>query len=257
MGILDIFRTPAPEAAPQPAQQQAPAAAPVAPTATPGNIPDTATPGAQPAPNTDPNGVVPAQVTPATDAIDYPLAEFKDLWQTKPTDSNQPSNTPTPLDAATVQKAVAKTDFSQALTPDTLAAIAAGGEGTAKAFAEALNQVAQQSVTQSIMVANKLNEKAIADALAGQETKLQAQVRSQAAADHLKTSNPVFDNPAVKPIIEATHSQLLQKFPNATAQELTDMTNNFIVAMGKSFAPKDTVNDNSGPDETDWNKFLS
>lgn len=251
MGIFDIFTNNTPEAAPQQAAPQ------VAPVATPGNIPDAATTSAPQAPATAANGVVPEQVPPAQAVPDSHLAEFNSLWETKPTDPNQPSNTPTPLDAAAVQQAVAKTNFSQSITPDTLAAVAAGGEEAQQAFANAMNQVAQQVMVQSTMVNNKLTEKAIADALASQQTSMQEQVRQQAAADHLKTSNPLFSNPAVKPVIEATQAQLLQKFPNATAQELTDMTQNYITAMGAAFAPPTTVNDNAGPAQTDWDNFLN
>ena len=243
-GIFDIF-------SPKPAEQAAPQAAPVAPVATPGNIPDAATPNAQPA-----QPVAPAVVEPAVP--DSPLAEFSKLWEDAPIDPNKPTPTaPTPLDAEAVQKAVAKTDFSQSITPETLAAIAAGGEEAQKAFAQAMNQTAQQVMVQSTMVNEKLTQKAIKDALAANQVTMQDQVRAQAVADHAKTQNPVFSDPAVKPVIEATQSQLIAKFPNATPQEITTMTQNFIIAMGTEFAPKEPINDNSGQDQTDWSKFIT
>lgn len=269
-GIFDIFTTkpavvPATPATAKPAivaatsvpAQPAQPAAAIPAVAPPGNIPDKATPSVpQPAGN-EPNGVVPEQVPAVAPVVpDSPLAEFSKLWDTAPVDPNKPSTTPAPLDTAAVQKAVAKTDFSTSITPETLTAIAAGGEDAQKAFATAMNQVAQQVMVQSISVNDKLTQKAIKDAMTANQASMQEQVRSLAAHDHLNTTNPLFSNPAVKPVIEATQAQLLLKFPNATAAEITTMTQNYIVEMGKTFAPVETINDNSGLDQTDWSKFV-
>ena len=209
-------------AAAQPAQP----AQPAAPTPTPpGNIP----------PTVDPSAQAPAPEAPTVP--DSPLAEFTTLWDTKPVDPNAPSTTPTPLDATAVQQAVAKTNFSQVITADTLSAVAGGGEGAQTAFAEAMNQVAQKVMADSINVNNKLTEKAIADALASQQATMQTQVRQQNAADHLKNTNPLFNDPAVQPVIQATQAALMQQFPDATPQQLTEMTQNYITKMGDAFAP--------------------
>lgn len=247
MSILDIFRTPpapAVPATPAVPAQQAPAA-PAGTPAPPGNIPDqqvVATPG---------NGVVPV---PQKD--ESPLAEFNTLWDTDPNKGDDAPAAPTPLDPEAVRKAVAKTDFSNVVTPDHLTAIAAGGEEAQAAFAQAMNAVAQQVMVQSTMVNNKLTEQAVERAIQSHTAGLPEMLRSQAASDHLKTANPLFSNPAVKPVIEATQTALLQKFPNATAAELTEMTQNYIVAMGESFAPAVVVND-GGLQETDWEAYLT
>lgn len=246
MSMFDIFKSndAAPYVAPteQAQAQPAPTTPPVA--AEPGNIPPV-DPAAQP-----PAGVPAVAVVP-----DSPLAEFSKLWDTKPVDPNAPNTTPTPLDAAAVQQAVAKTDFSQVITPETLAAIVAGGEGAEAAFAQAINMSSQKVMADSINVNNKLMEKAIKDALAGQQVQMQEQIRQQAAANHLKDTNPLFNDPAVKPVIEAAQSALMRQFPSATPEELTTMTNNYIQTMGKAFAPAAVTNDN-GAAGTDWDKFM-
>ena len=252
MGIFDAFKSnPAPQA---PAQQPAqPATTPTEP----GAIPNQSAPATQQTPVTDVNGVVPAgQPAPAEPKDDSPLAEFNTLWDTAPVDPNNPTpQEPAPLTADQVQKVVAKADFSKVITPENLTAIAAGGEDAQKAFAVAMNAVAQQVMVQSTMVNNKLTEKAVADALKKHTENLPAELRRQAAADHLKTSNPLFDNPAVKPVIAATQQKLLEKFPNATHEQITEMTQNYIVAMGEAFTPKAAVTDN-GLGEQDWTNFL-
>jgi len=250
MGLFDLF-TSAPAQQQQPAQQSAQQQQP--PTAAaPGNIPDQTTSATQANQATAPNGVVPAG------ASDSPLEQFKDLWNTAHVDGKEgaankqqaPTITPEAL-----QQVVSKVDFSKTLTPDMLAKVAAGGEDAQSAFAQAMNQVAQQVMIQSTLVNNKLTEQAVAAAIANQQASIPELLRTQAASDHLKTTNPLFSNPAVKPIIEATQAQLIQKFPQATPAELTKMTQDYILAMGNAFAPQTPVNSN-GPQEVDWEAFL-
>lgn len=222
--------------------------------------PGPAQPGNLPA-NVDPNAA-PAQPAPAaTPAVvetkdESPLAEFNTLWEDKPVDPNAPKPTePKQLTAEDLQKVIGKADFSTGINPETMTAIAAGGNDAQKAFAAAMNTVAQQVMIQATLVNNKLTEKAVTEAVAATEAKMPDLLRSLSASDHLKTTNPLFSNPAVKPVIEATQAQLQQKFPNATAAELTEMTQNYIVAMGNAFAPPSAMNDNDHQ-ETDWSKFL-
>ena len=229
-------------------------AAPV-PAANAGGDLQQAQPNVAQAPNTAPNGVVPATVPPAEALPNSPLDEFKELWQTAPTNSENTPNAPVALTAEAVQKAVANTNFASGVTPEVLAAITAGGDGAAKAFMDAINSSAQQVMVQSTMVNNKLTEKAVADAMVAQQASLPALLRSQQASSHLADTNPLFTNPAIAPVVEATQAQLLQKYPSATPAEITTMTQNYITEMGAAFAPAPAV---SGADAgTDWDKFMN
>lgn len=240
-----MFTKPAaPEAAPAP--QQVPAQ--------PGNLPAEAPAASNPAPNAEPNGVVPT--AQPDEKNNSPLAQYEKLWEPNPTDPNAPApSAPASLDPEAVQKAVSGADFSKVITAENLAAITAGGDDAAKAFTASMNAVAQQVLAQSTLVNNKMTEQAVKQALEQHSASLPEMLRSQAAADHLKTSNPIFSNPAVTPIIEATQTQLLQKYPNATAAELTKMTNEYILAMGKAFAPAPAADPNAAV-EADWDNFL-
>lgn len=220
--------------------------------ATPAVVVDPANPTV---PVTDP-AANPA-VAPAADpnAVKSPLDQFTKLWETVPNKDDKSNAAPAPLTAEQLQKVMAKIDFSSSVTPEQLAAIQTGGDEATAALPAILNAALQQSMVQTTLINNKLTEKAVADAIAKQAAELPAQLRSQTASDHLKTSNPLFSNPAVKPVIEATQAQLLQKFPNATPAEITKMTQDYITAMGETFAPKAVANDN-GVDSTDWDLFL-
>lgn len=239
-------------------QQQAPA--PVNPTATPGNMPESTPAPSNNTPGAEPNGVVPGQASNQQQTKDdSPLAQYQDLWQTSKQDEGQQSldsSSSQQLNAEDVQKIMAKQDFSAGLDQETLSAIAAGGEGAQNAFAKALNSVAQQVMVQSTMVNNKLTEKAVKEAIDAHNSKLPELLRSQSVSNHLKETNPLFSNPAVSPVIEATKQQLLAKFPDATNEQITEMAQNYVVEMGKAFSPQETVN-NNGPEEVNWDKFLN
>lgn len=279
MGILDIFRTAPAQPAQVPTKQLVPGqpgqpvqtgvvpipvsapapGQPPTPVATPpmqGNIPAASTVPVEPG---NPTAPVVTPAVPAEPAKPQsPLAEFSGLWDTKPTDpANPPPAGPTPLTAEAIQKVVGKANFASGITPETMTAIAAGGEEAQKAFAAALNAATQQAVTQAILASNKLTEQAVATAENKFAASLPELLRNQAAADHLKSSNPLFADPAIKPIIEATQAQMLEKNPTATHAQITEMTQNYILAMGEAFAPKKVVNDNVVGTETDWEAFLS
>lgn len=236
MGIFDglLSRQPA---TPAPAQQQQPIV--------PGNLPPDA--GV-----TDPNN---PHIPPAPTEPESPLAQYEKLWETVPDDPNNPAPAaPIELKAEDVQKAMANTNFTKAITPEQLAAISQGGEAAQQAFADAMNTVAQQVMVQSTLVSNKLSEKAVETALEAERNKLPQLMREQASTAHLSEANPIFNNPAVKPIIDSTKAQLLSKFPNATPAEITQMTQDYILAMGEAFSPQTT---DVTPGEQDWSNFLN
>jgi len=249
--MFDIFTSP-PAVEPTAAVPAAPVVAPAPGTPVePGNIP----PGAGIAdPNnpTLPLGVVPPVVAEPV-VPELPLDQFKTLWDDVAIDPNAPTpEVPVELKAEDIQKAVANANFTQAITPEQMTAISEGGEGAQKAFAEAMNVVAQQVMIQSTLVGNKLTNNAVAKALELERAKIPQMLRDQATTAHLTDTNPIFDNPAVKPIIEQTKAQLLAKNPTATPEQITQMTQDFILAMGEAFAPKAP---DLAPGETDWTRF--
>lgn len=242
---------PAPVAAPAPVQ--APVAAPVAAPTQQGNIP------AAPTVVTNPDGtpVVPAVVPAVSETKDEtPLAAFKDLWETAPIDPNAPAAPAAykPPTAEEIQKATAKADFTKNITPEQLAEVTAGGEGAGEALLKLLNTVGQQSLAQSTMVSAKLSEQALTAAIEAEVAKIPALVRAQTVQAHLKDTNPLFNNPAITPVIEATQERLQLKHPNATPAEITEMTQGFITAMGEHFAPK--VTEPTGIAADDWSDYL-
>ena len=246
--IMKMFQAP---------QTAAPATpAPGAPT-TPGNIPPgTGIPATTTTTGTAPNGVVPEPGTKPT-----PFEAFKDLWENKPADPNAPEPQKGvfgTIDPQKFMEAAGKIDFGKIITPEQLAAIQGGGEGAAKAFAEAMNKVAQSTYAQSAFATTKIVEQALAKSEEQFLAKLPQHIKKQTVTDSLRAENPIFSNPAVQPLIEAMETRFAVKFPNASAPELTKMAKDYIAEIGKSFSPKakEPKEAKTKSGETDWSKFL-
>ena len=232
---------------PAPVAKPADPAAPATPTP-PGAIP----------PNADvkdplvPEGAI---TDPAVPADNSPLAQFSKLWETKPADPNSPDPAkPAELKAEDVQKIVSQQDFTGMITPEQLTAVTGGGEDAQAALSQVLNAVVQNVMVQSTMVNNKLTQTAVNKAIADERATLPEQLRAGRSRDHLITENPLFDNPAVKPVMEATQKQLLQQYPNATDAELTKMTQDYVKAIAETLAPA-PITETTSSGDTDWSNF--
>jgi len=248
MGIMDIFKqAPAPVApaqGPNPGQLPANAAAATSSTSTAA---------------TAPNGVVPAS-TDLNSAAKSPLDAFNDLWQTDP---NAAPTTGQPLfnvkqeDLLTAAQAQ---NFTSHITPEQLAAIAAGGEGAIKAFSDSLNATAQHVYARSAFATTKIVENALGKAEQTMTSRIPGMIRQHNVSDGLRTENPAFAHPAAQPIISALEQQMSVKHPQATAKELRDMATQYLGAFAGAFNPATTEsagNPNSRMSAgTDWSTFL-
>lgn len=206
---------------------------------TPGNIP-----------------VVQPNLNSPTDAapIHSPLDQFKTLWEPI-VNKDLTNSSAMALDPAKLQELVAKADFSSTISRENLAKIAQGGEDAQKAFTDSMNTVAQQVMVQALLASNKITEQAVAKVNSAWETKLPEMLRKQTLSDNLLETNPIYSNPAIRPVIEAVQSQLTAKYPNATPTELKAMSNNFVKAMSEAFNPAPVVQTNK--ESFDWEKFLT
>jgi len=223
---------------------------------TPGNIPNPTT-VPQSSPGTANNGIVPNTV-PNEEKNKLPLDQFKTLWEpVKVEEGKQPITQNQNLDPDKLQELVSKANFSKVLSPETLSSIANGGEGAVEAFSTALNSVAQQVFMQATLASDKMLEQRLNSAMKAQEAKVQELVRQNQVSDTLNSKNSIFKDPAVAPVISALKSQLATKYPDATTTELTKMTEDYMIALAETFAPKSNQTNNpNAPKEQDWEKFL-
>lgn len=255
-GIMSMFSNMLPGAggnqqtnAPSGAQTGAP---------TPGNIPENAATSGVSNANTAPNGLLPGNQEGNSKSEATPLDQFQDIWKNDPIDPNaQQQGVFNNIDPKRFMEAAGKIDFTKVISQDQLQAISQGGESAVKAFAAALNSVAQTTYAQSAFAATKITEQAMARAKENLLAELPQHIKKQTVSENLRAENPIFQNPAVNPVISALEAQLTVKYPQASAREITTMAKQYVEALGTSFAPKPAVATNQSVDETDWDNFFN
>ena len=213
--------------------------------------------GTQQTQQTGANGIVPEI---KEDPNASPLDKHKDIWQTPTID---PKDAPKPgmfdnFDPAKMMEAAGKIDFSKVLTPEISAKLQAGGQDAAVAFAEGLNKVAQTVYGQSAVATANIVKEALKEQKASFEASLPGLMKGQQVDEALQQANALYNKPAVQPLVGALRTQLLQKYPQASASEVKDHIVNYLKDMSTEFAPKapDTQN-KTGPKEQDWSLFES
>lgn len=224
---------------------------------TPGNIPATPTVTATPG-----NGTVPdnAQTNPATtaDANASPLDAFKGLWDI---DAKQiEANTPKPvfsIDHSKLAEAASKNDFSKVITPAMLEKINAGGPEAMQAMMSAMNAMSQKAFADSAFAATQMIEAATNKQRAEFESKLPSLIKNQSVSNSMREESPIFNHPATKPMLDFFQAQLVQKYPNATARELQDLSKQYLTNFAEGLAPQKKQEAKTNPGETDWGTFLS
>ena len=240
--IERIFGKPTPAAAPA---QSAPAAS---------NDPTKNQPPAQTAQSsqTAPNGVVPASASGES-----PLEKFAALWEPTKTDPNAPA-APQPVSAEQIMEAAGKVDFTKVLSQEDLAKIAAGGDDAIAALSSVLNKSMQTAYGHSALAATKLVEQAVSKAEESFAAKLPTLINQQTSRNALLSDNPAFSNPAVAPIVEIIHQQLVNKFPTATPNEIAAMAKEMMSGAAQVFNPSKTPDPAAtAKKEDDWSLYAN
>jgi len=232
----------------------APTSAPAAPAPTP-----TSQLSQNPGTVAPQNGSVPA-TPPNEGSSGTPNVDFSKLWDTPANagDANKPlfAN----IDPAKIQEAAGKIDFAKVVSAETLAKIQAGGPEASAAFIDALNRTAQTVYGQSAVATTQIVDRAVQEAVARMEQNLPNHIKKQTASDALKSQNKLLANPAIAPIIGAVQGQLMGQFPNASPEEINQMTMQYVQQFADTMAPKKAAssgNKNPKDDAFDWDAFAN
>ncbi len=202
-----------------------------APQPTPANppAPDSATP----APN---DGKPPFEKSTTPDPA--PLDNFAELFKVTPVDPNAPvpvdPNAPyftMPTDEQLLQQ-VSSMKFINAEAHGELLSKAAGGDQGA--LIQLLNTVGQQSYAQGARLSANVAENATRNGVERLNAVLPNQIRSNLARNQVTELNPAFNHPALQPFVQSARTVMEQKFPNATANEIANMTNQYMESVRDS-----------------------
>lgn len=254
MGILDIFNgfagVKAPDAAqPQPTTTQT--ALPADPSKT-----NPLTPGAG---TTKSDGSVAA--FPAAGTGDQsPLAGFEKMWETADTDLKKTTLTPNmKVDPKTLTAAAANIDFKPLVNPELATKALAGDQA---ALGELLNSFGQGLYAQQAASTVKIVETAMnAQEKRFNEVVLPQKLKEHSTSASLRADNPLFNNPAVAPVLNMVEQQLQIKNPTASAEQISKLAKDFVSQMGLAIVTGDgkIVGDKpievANPKVTDWSTF--
>ena len=171
------------------------------------------------------------------------------------------STTTMNVDPQALMKAAQQVDFTKMIPADLMEKVQ---KGDAAALLQVINTVGQGSYAQ----ATAANAKIVEAALNRQAEKFMSEVLPQVLKQHqigtqLAAENPLFNNPAVAPMLDMVKQQLTIKFPSASPQEITSKAQEYLTGFAAEIAGSqgkqlsDIPKPSSGSGGTDWEKFFS
>lgn len=160
-----------------------------------------------------------------------PMASFDKLWETDATKTGaKPAGVLPEITAEQLTATLANSNFLHSVSPELLAK-AAGGDATA--FGDVINQGLRTVMAQSVLASRGLVEAGTRSHGEQLRTSLPTMVRSSNVSDSLQ-ANPLYSNPAVKPVIDNVRRQLEEKNPTASAKEIADLTDSYFADLTKA-----------------------
>lgn len=246
MSIFDLFNKG--QQAVNTQQQQQPAGKP----ANPGNLPDNAGQESNGNAGAEPNGAVPPEAA-SEENNSSPLDAFKELWDTSNTEADDLKLTE--FSSEDLTKAAQKVNFMESADPELLQKIAAGGEEAVAAMSTLLNGLGQQVLARAAGVSTQLTKRNITEAVQGVDPKVDKAIRKLTSQNTLSSANKRLQHPSVKPVADVIQSQLLIKHPNATPQEITEMTIQYLDQLGATARPEPEPE--VVPGEMDWDSWVT
>lgn len=215
-------------------------------------------PNPAPNPNANPNdpGQNPQQVTQNTpkqqgqptgdDTNKSPLADFAKLWENDPVKDGQPvepnwdeASSLVPevkIDPKKLVEAAKRIDFSKAIDPALVQK--ALKEGDVGAFNSIINSVLQASFANMAMASSRISEnmsRSMAQKIL--DGALPHHLRKHAVSSKVAEDNPIFNDPAVAPMLSMLEGQMRVKYPKASPAEISSKAKQMLTAMSTVINP--------------------
>lgn len=202
-------------------------------------------PAFQPNQNQDPDA---SKQTPAAPTSQKnPLDEFSKLFENvkkEGDDGVDPDSPDAPIfniDPAKLQEEVSKMQF---LSWDELKETASKAlSGDPDALMQLLENSSRAAYAKAAQLSGVLSERASKTSMERLTKQLPSHVRNMQGSDELAGLNPVFNHPAVKPLIEPVRQQFQSKYPDSSPREIATMVQNYLKNISESL----TVDDGSDP----------
>lgn len=197
-----------------------------------------------------------------------PLDNFADLWKADPNQNQQtPSLVPSfNLDHAGLMKAAESVNFTNHIDPAMIDKALAGDR---EAFLSVINKASQYGFVTATAASGELVKNSLGTAQQVLKDKvLPAAHRSQQVDEALAASNPVFQDPAVAPMLGMLKQQLQAKYPTTSPAEIATLASQYLEGMagkivganGGTITSKQDQQRSSGfgkGPETNWETFFA
>lgn len=185
-------------------------------------------------------GTAPAALAQVLDPKDdkSPLAGFVDLWKTGDSQPLDLSKAVTfDLDPAKLAEAAKALDFTKAIDPKLAEAAL---KGDANALSAVLQSVSQSSYVQSAALSAKLIEAALAKQADAFKAALPNLVKRATVNENLRggDNSEFLNHPAVAPLVSLLEQQLTEKYPKASAAEITTHARKYMTGLGDILSGK-------------------
>lgn len=213
------------------------------------------------------DGSIPA-IPKAGEGETSPLEGFKDLWQAPGKDAKRPATEGDLVPKLSVEpkkllEAASKVDFVKHIPKEKLEAAA---KGDVAALAEVINSAGQLGYAQSANATAALIEQALTRQAAVFKDQVMPEIlRRHEVSASLQEDNPLFQNPAVKPVLDSIERQFLAKNPSASAAEVSKMAKEYVSVMASEILKANGMEVSEKPQQTqkgstrgntDWEKWF-
>lgn len=191
-----------------------------------------------------------------------PLDAFKDLWQTDPNKPAPQSSAIFSLDPKKLSESVQKMNFAGTVNPELMQKAMSGDQ---QAFSSVLNNVTQSAFQQSLTLFTQMMEHGFSKNNSNMESKLPDLMKDWGSREEL-SSDPLFQHPSTKPILDVISSQIREKYPDRPAKEIAKMAQDFVKAIASQVPGTNQNSSNSSNNQsdnfsrslsTDFSDFLS
>jgi hypothetical protein len=213
-----------------------------------------------------------AAIPAAATGDQSPLANYADLWA-KPDPSKPAPTAPTlvpnmQVDASKIMEAARGMNFSQGLDPALLARLEKGNDPEAVQLM--VNAVAQNAYAQSAMATTRIVQSAMQLQEKNFNETVMPSVLRKFAVSSAVAENPISNDPAAAPLLQALESQLSQRYKEATPAEIKKHASDYLTGFAQAVVranggiitnPADTLAANGNQmgmkaKEVDWEKFF-
>ena len=161
-----------------------------------------------------PDGTGPGAFPKPGEGKESPLEGYKALWETDPNAKPVLTSPTINADPAALMKAAQGIDFTKVIPPELLEAAA---KGDAVALGKVVNLSAQAGYAQSAHATAAIVRGALAEQTRiNRDVLLPDALRAANLSSSLVLDNPIFSNPAVKPLVDLITTQVRTKYPTAS-----------------------------------------